>query len=73
MLDAVLHDLGRCRGVQTTTLLAEHGPPLAAVWPNNTVVTRRSREEELGAFCRTKAQPPPITRSSSRRSSTSYC
>jgi predicted ATP-grasp superfamily ATP-dependent carboligase len=38
MLDAVLHDLGRCRGVRTTTLLPAGTPPPAAGWPNNTVL-----------------------------------
>jgi predicted ATP-grasp superfamily ATP-dependent carboligase len=46
MLDAVLHDFGRCRGVRTTTLLP--APPPAG-WPNNTVV-RAGREEEQERF-----------------------
>src|SRR5262245_61282094 len=38
MLDAVLHDLGRCPGIRTTTLLAAGSSPSAAAWPNNTVI-----------------------------------
>jgi predicted ATP-grasp superfamily ATP-dependent carboligase len=38
MLDALLHDLGRCRGVCTTTLLPAGTSPPAGGWPNNTVL-----------------------------------
>ena len=38
MLDAVLHDLGRCSGVRTVTLLDALGPKPAHSWPNNTAV-----------------------------------
>jgi tyramine---L-glutamate ligase len=38
MLDAVLRDLGRCPGMQTTTLLDSQQPSPATDWPNNTPV-----------------------------------
>ena len=38
MLDAVLHDLGRCSGVRTVTLLDALGPQPTHPWPNNTAV-----------------------------------
>jgi predicted ATP-grasp superfamily ATP-dependent carboligase len=45
MLDAVLHDLGRCSGVHTTTLLDGEGPRPALPWPNHETVFVSSGEE----------------------------
>jgi predicted ATP-grasp superfamily ATP-dependent carboligase len=47
MLDAVLHDMGRCPGVQTTTLLAANLPGPTTKWPNNTVHLTDPLEEPM--------------------------
>ena len=49
MLDAVLQDLGRCRGVRTTTLLPVGTSPPSDGWPNNTVL-RADPGAELERF-----------------------
>ena len=46
MLDGVLQDLGRCAGVQTTTLLDSQLPTPTMDWPNNTPVYVAAGEEQ---------------------------